>query len=325
MKQTLPLDLKNETREPSPPFQLSAGRRASMRLEKHYRPSDELVDAVKVALLLRKPLLVTGEPGTGKTELGRYLAWKMGLECHQFDAKSNSQAQDLYYTYDALGRYQARQSGDVAEARSYLRFNALGGAILQVAQTTEELRRVLPDQVTEVKRQSVVVIDEIDKAPRDFPNDLLNELDAMFFHVPPLSNLKITAEKGYEPILVITSNSEKNLPPAFLRRCVYFHIDFPKLAELQVIAGDRVAEFEGSPALDDALGLFLKLRAENLLQKRPATAELLDWLLAMSAGGVDPLQKLSAQRQQVLATLPALVKHEADRAAARELAQKQLG
>jgi MoxR-like ATPase len=218
----LPTDLKNTSGKPSEPVQLAASRKLELRDASGYKPDDELVDAIKVALVLRKPLLLTGEPGTGKTDLGRYLAWKSGFLFFQFEAKSNSVSRDLYYHYDSLGRFQATQSGEKTEAQSFLRFHALGEAILQSRAKESLDDRVVGLLPSDFKhqgpRQSVVVIDEIDKAPRDFPNDLLNELEHNFFRMPELGVGRVTAGESLEPILVITSNSEKNLPAPFLRR-----------------------------------------------------------------------------------------------------------
>src|ERR1039458_1816957 len=134
---SLPHDLENKTRQPSDPVQLRPSRRLDLRDPSGYEPAPQLADAIRVALLLRKPLLVTGEPGTGKTDLGRYLAWKMNFLFFQFEAKSGSQARDLYYTYDSLGRFQAAPSGAHTEARDFIRFNALGEAILHSTELSE--------------------------------------------------------------------------------------------------------------------------------------------------------------------------------------------
>lgn len=324
---TLPKDLKNLTRQPSEPVQLPPGRRLNLRDPSGYEPDDDLIDAIKVALLLRKPLLVTGEPGTGKTDLGRYLAWKMNFLFFQFDAKSGSASRDLYYTYDSLGRFQASQSGEKTEPRHYIHFNALGEAILQSIELSESVQHLLPpDFLHQGPRQSVVVIDEIDKAPRDFPNDLLNELDQQFFRIPELQNVRIDAARGFEPLLVITSNSEKTLPPPFLRRCVYFHIAFPKPEVLKRIVSSRIQDLDpDSILLKEALEFFGRLRLDNAnLNKKPATAELLDWLLALLAMSTEHGKGLREQPDLLRSTLTALIKHEADLATARDAAEQFL-
>jgi MoxR-like ATPase len=320
---SLPEDLKNLTREPSEAVQLPPSRRLNLRDPSGYEPDDGLVDAIKVALLLRKPLLVTGEPGTGKTDLGRYLAWKMNFLFFQFDAKSGSSSRDLYYTYDSLGRFQAGQSGEKTEPRNYIHFNALGEAILQSVELSESLRHLLPtDFLHQGPRQSVVVIDEIDKAPRDFPNDLLNELDQQFFRIPELQNVRFDAARGLEPLLVVTSNSEKTLPAPFLRRCLYFHIGFPKPDALKRIVSSRIQDLDpDSILLKEALEFFGRLRVESAnLNKKPATAELLDWVLALLAMGADRGKGLREQPEILRGTLTALVKHEADLEPARNAA-----
>ena len=322
---SLPSDLRNRTRKASEPVQLAPGRRLDFRDPAGYQPDEALVDAVKVALLLRKPLLVTGEPGTGKTDLGRYLAWKSGFLFFQFDAKSTSVARDLYYYYDALGRFQASQSGERTEAGNFLRLNGLGEAILQSLAPEaipEPVRNVLPpDYRHEGPKQSVVVIDEIDKAPRDFPNDLLNELENSYFRIPELGIRPVRAGEGLEPVLVVTSNSEKNLPAPFLRRCVYYNIEFPSSADrLRDIVASRVTEFRSdhdSPMLADTLSVFQLLRQDaSALTKVPATAELLDCIVAMLALGADPGLSLRQQSDVLRTTLPTMIKHASDRAAA---------
>jgi MoxR-like ATPase len=331
----LPTDLKNDTRMPSEPVQLAPSRKLDLRDPSGYKPDDDLVDAIKVALLLRKPLLVTGEPGTGKTDLGRYLAWKSRFLFFQFEAKSNSISRDLYYRYDSLGRFQATQSGEKTEGRSFLQFDALGEAILQslaMDELGDRVRGLLPvDFKHQGPRQSVVVIDEIDKAPRDFPNDLLNELDRHFFRMPEFGVQRITAGEGLEPVLVITSNSEKNLPAAFLRRCVYYNIEFPKDTEpLRQIVASRIVEFGGetTPLLSSALELFELLRRDAAgLGKKPATAELLDWMLLLLALGADRKANLRSRSSLSLvkASLPALIKRALDRPAALDEVEKWIG
>jgi len=317
----LPSDLRNKTKQPSPPVKLPPSPQLDLLDPSGYEPDPGLQDAIKVALLLRKPILVTGEPGTGKTQLGRYLAWKMNFLFFKFDAKSSSVSRDLYYQYDALGRFQASQGSEKTEARAFLQFHALGEAILQ-SLDAEALQKSmggrLPDNFSHKgPQQSVVVIDEIDKAPRDFPNDLLNELDQSFFRIPELGIPRIGAGRELEPVLVITSNSEKNLPAPFLRRCVYYNIEFPKdSARLHDIVASRIEKLRGenTPLLDGALQLFEILRRDATgLTKKPATAELLDWMLALLALQADPAVDLRAQSDLVGASLPALIKHAADR------------
>lgn len=166
---------------------------------------------------------------------------------------------------------------------SFLTYNALGKAIL-FANDEASLSKVLPMHVAHPgKRRSVVLIDEVDKAPRDFPNDILNELEYVRFSVPELGGITISVGSDYRPVVVITSNSEKDLPDAFLRRCIYYNVPFPRTDVLKKIVLNRLGEFAGSSSslLSSSLELFFRLREAAQLRKNPATAELLDWLLAM--------------------------------------------
>ena len=257
-------------------------------LGRPYLPDAGLVKAVKVSLILGRPLLVTGEPGTGKTQLAFWLGACLGYEVRKFEAKSVSIARDLFYSYDILGRLNATQffKDKVAteiNARDYISYNALGLAILR-SHNYEEVKDNLPNGSTPWVKgvRSVVLIDEIDKAPRDFPNDLLNELEENYFKVPELGLIKgIAAAAEMRPIIIITSNSEKGLPDAFLRRCVYYNIRFPddreRLADI-VLAHNRRYDAR-RPWLKEAIDFFISLRSlQPRLEKRPSTAELLDWL-----------------------------------------------
>jgi MoxR-like ATPase len=268
---------------------------------------------VNVALLLGQPLLLTGEPGTGKTQLAFSLAWELGLDPPlKFETKSTSVAGDLFYTYNALGRFHAAQSGEGSRrALDYLTYNALGLAILR-ANAEEAMRPFLPEGfVHGGRRRSVVLIDEVDKAPRDFPNDILNEVEGMYFRIPELGGAVVSAEPEMRPTLVITSNSEKNLPDAFLRRCIYYNIPFPDTTRLGLIAAARLGKYAGrdDAFLRDALRLFGRLRDPSVgLRKRPSTAELLDWLVALRQLAPDAKNPLTEAPGSVEATLCALVK-----------------
>ena len=320
----LPDDLENLKGQQAAPVDLPA-RRESFSKPEGYRPGLKLVNAIKVALLLRKPLLVTGRPGAGKTELGHYLAWKMRLSAeeeanpyaYQFNAKSSSIARDLFYNYDAIGHYRAKGA-----IRPFLTFNALGIAMLRCAKPTAELKKHLPEFAGVTGKQSVVVIDEIDKAPRDFPNDLLNEIDKSYFQIAELENLKVEADRVKAPILVITSNSEKGLPAAFLRRCVYYDIEPHSDQELKEIVSRRLTEFadlEGA-LLESAVKKFGELaREDSGMNHKPGTAELLDWLAALLGRGADVKADLKAQQARVNETYAALVKSQNDRAAAKKI------
>jgi MoxR-like ATPase len=317
-----------------------------------YQPGTDLVAAVNVALLLRKPLLLTGRPGTGKTELGHYLAWKMGYEVFQFDAKSTSVARDLFYVYDAIGHYRGGADADIQE---YLSFQALGTAILRCADRSGPSEQELKSESEDARKmrethdaicgrilknfgstpqQSVVVIDEIDKAPRDFPNDLLNEIDKWYFHIPEWRNVKIKAIREKTPILVITSNSEKNLPAAFLRRCVYCDIAFPEKEEalqeiLKKILSARLDELTAAQPVPDtplaksaAVTFSALVKETSGLKQPPGTAEFIDWVRAMLFSGANAntdLRNDPNAAELMKATIHCLVKSVDDARRVREL------
>jgi MoxR-like ATPase len=306
-------------RLPDGKAQLPTFSRARQTDPAGYLPDKGLIDAVNVALLLGQPLLLTGEPGTGKTELARHLAYTLGLgEPLKFETKSNSMARDLFYTYDAVGHFRAGQTGAANGALSYLRWNALGEAILRSWKKEKVEQWLTPGFEHDGPRRSVVLIDEIDKAPRDFPNDLLNEVDHFYFRVPELNNEKIETDPDNRPILVLTSNSEKHLPEAFLRRCIYYDIPFPTGQRLVEIILNRVGSFadEKSKLLVEALALFEHLRQRGL-RKSPATAELIGWLTALSEMGAKLEQPLHYQPDLLDKSLSALIKSKEDQEAAQ--------
>lgn len=289
----------------------------SLHDPRRYLADTGLRDAANVALLLGRPLLLTGEPGTGKTDFAASLAWELDFDpLLTFETKSTSTARDLFYVYDTLGRFHAAHSGTgPRENREYIRYVALGLAIIRANQRNT-VAEVLPEDFEhpgEPKR-SVVLIDEVDKAPRDFPNDILNELDRMYFRVPELGNVRLIADPKLRPIVVVTSNSEKHLPDAFLRRCVYYDLPFPDAVRLRQIVEHRLGELVGgsSPLLSDALEFFHQwLRTPTSgLRKKPSTAELLDWLIALRGAGADTDTFLHHNPTLAATTLSALVKGE---------------
>ena len=270
-----------------------------------YRPEPKLESAFRVALLLNQPLLLTGEPGTGKTQFAYYASYQQKLGPPLlFETKSSSTARDLFYSYDTLGRFHeaqfAKSSDNNAAAtpketpavdqRDYITYNALGISIINTRERPK-VQEWLPSGFEHVgPRRSVVLIDEIDKAPRDFPNDILNEIENAYFKIPEFRDPKthrpvvIEANKKYAPILILTSNSEKTLPDAFLRRCIYYNIPFPEEERLCDIIDARLGSISDATAVKDAVKLFVKLRENSTgLRKKPATAELLNWLTSLRA------------------------------------------
>lgn len=288
-----------------------------------YRASPELAGAVNVALSLDMPLLVTGEPGTGKTQLAYRLAAELGLGAVlRFDTKSSSQASELFYQFDSIRQFAQSQLNAAArkplpEAREFLRIQALGQAILRTLDPAEVARRIGPQPgpqpVHDQPQRTLVLIDEVDKAPRDFPNDLLNQIENLEFTVHELGE-RFQADRAFAPVIVITSNSEKQLPEPFLRRCVYHHIEFPKdKTELEAILGARLSrlELEG-PAFEDLIRWFFQLREDPALTKKPSTSELLDWMRVLARAGLDRARPLDGQRPVLRACIGSLLKTRED-------------
>jgi len=307
-------------RKEGSPRELPKSNRNKQTNPAGYHPDRGLIDAVNVALLLNQPLLLTGEPGTGKTQLAAAVAWELGFDPPlMFETKSTNTARDLFYTFDTLGRFHAAQTGEGSQrSLDYITYNALGIAILRSNEETE-VKQWLPDGfVHGGRRRSVVLVDEVDKAPRDFPNDLLNEVEDMYFKVVELGNVRIAASEDMRPILIITSNSEKHLPDAFLRRCVYYNIPFPEKDRLMQIILARTGGWDGEALLSDALDFFANLRQPSSgLHKPPATAELLAWLLALRGSEMKLDRPLKDNPTVALATMSTLVKNVDDQNTAR--------
>ena len=230
-----------------------------------YIASGPLVDAVNCSIALQRPLLIKGEPGTGKTVLAHHIAEGLGMPLLTWHIKSTSKAEDGLYLYDTVQRLNDSRfgGGDVSDVRKYIKLGPLGEAF------TAEKRLVL-------------LIDEVDKADLEFPNDLLRELDEMRFSILE-TNEEVAAKE--RPIVIITSNNEKELPDAFLRRCVFHFIDFPGPDLMRKIVDVHHANLDAT-LLDQVLVKFYWLREQNDLRKKPSTSELVDWISALLRSGV---------------------------------------
>lgn len=231
-----------------------------------YVASEELQEVVNVSLAIKRPLLLKGEPGTGKTLLAASIAEALGRPLIRWNIKSTTKAVDGLYVYDTLQRLNDSRFGDgnVADIKRYIKLGKLGLAFTAPAPV-------------------VLLIDEIDKADLEFPNDLLAEIDEMRFHIPE-TNEEIAAVN--RPMVVITSNSEKELPDPFLRRCVFHFIEFPDKTMMTRIVKVHFPKLE-SHLFEAALQKFYEIRALSNLKKPPSTSELIDWIHALLAMGVD--------------------------------------
>ena len=230
-----------------------------------YVTSNPLRNAVNVAIALERPLLIRGEPGTGKTLLAHSIANGLGKSLTIWNIKSTTKAQEGLYVYDTVQRLNDSRFGDkdVSNIKQYIKLGKLGQAFAS------------PEQV-------VLLIDEVDKADIEFPNDLLNELDEMSFYIPE-TNETITA--NHRPITVVTSNAEKELPDAFLRRCIFHYIEFPDAELMEEIVRVHFPDIKDN-LLREAQKAFYSLREVDEFRKKPSTSELIDWLQALIAGGI---------------------------------------
>ncbi len=232
-----------------------------------YVASNDLMSTVNIAVTLQKPLLIKGEPGTGKTMLAQAVADALQKRLIIWNVKSTTKAQDGLYVYDVVQRLYDSQFGGqgVDDIGRYIKLGKLGEAFQS------------PEQV-------VLLIDEIDKADLEFPNDLLWELDQMEFYIP---ETRETIKANQRPIVIITSNAEKELPDAFLRRCVFHYIEFPDQAQMEQILRVHFGALEQN-LVRQALAAFYWVRQLREIEKKPSTSELVDWLRALISGGVDP-------------------------------------
>ncbi|MBN8684469.1 MAG: MoxR family ATPase [Chitinophagales bacterium] len=264
-----------------------------------YKASDSLKNAFEAAVQMKQPLLLTGEPGTGKTEMARwaleYLQNKYPGRFHEevlvFNTKTVSRATDLFYTYDALSHFQAANLRNIERttpAENFISLNAFGEA---VAYSRPEgldpaLLQTFGIALPEQPKSSVVLIDEVDKAPRDFTNDLLDEILHYRFAIREIPGFKAQKNPAADIVVILTSNSEKNLPDAFLRRCAFYHIEFPKGQDLRDIVSLHLGGIteQTKAGYDDLISFFEKIRAASV-RKSPATAELIAWLKLLQTKG----------------------------------------
>lgn len=318
----------------------------------NYRASDDLVDAVNTAIAIGKPLLLTGNPGTGKSQLAERIAWEFNLgPVLRFEAQSLSEANDLFYRFDLVGHLSAvqlyqsalkfdkhselsnhlRSAPKEVAPEKYVKIGPLGAAILRSRPATyhnmfDAVFGPAEQAATTEARPSVVLIDEIDKASRDFPNDLLNGIERLEFTVRELGMGTLSVNPELRPIVIISSNSERDLPPAFLRRCTFFHIPDPSEAELEQIIAQKFFRSDAGNGADSPhalklpvfyrqlLASFMQFRADNEdgLQYRPGTAEIINWTDALLRRGASAEVELVEQLEAVRRTTTTVSKHRDD-------------
>jgi MoxR-like ATPase len=251
-----------------------------------YVTSEPLRNAVNVSIALGRPLLIRGEAGTGKTLLAHSIAKGLDKKLITWNVKSTTKAQEGLYVYDTVQRLNDSRFGDkdISDIKQYIKLGKMGQAF------------IAPEKV-------VLLIDEVDKADIEFPNDLLNELDEMSFYIPETNE---TVSAVHRPITVITSNAEKELPDAFLRRCIFHYIEFPTPELMEEIVRVHFPDIKDS-LLGEALKSFYKLREVDDFRKKPSTSELIDWIRALIAGGI-PHENVSKQ----LPFIGTLLKKESD-------------
>ena len=251
-----------------------------------YVTSEPLRNAVNVSIALKRPLLIRGEPGTGKTLLAYSIAKDLNKELITWNIKSTTKAQEGCYVYDTVQRLNDSRFSDkdISDIKQYIKLGKLGQSFV-------------------ADKQVVLLIDEIDKADLEFPNDLLNELDVMTFYIPETEE---TVSAKHRPIVIITSNAEKELPDAFLRRCIFHYIEFPEADLMEEIVRVHYPDIKDN-LLKEVMRVFYALRKVNDLKKKPSTSELIDWIHAIMSGGI-PIEKLKEE----IPFVGTLLKKEAD-------------
>ena len=257
----------------------------------NYISTKDLNVAVNAAITLEKPLLIKGEPGTGKTELARQVSDSLGLGIIEWNIKSTTKAQQGLYEYDAVSRLRDSQLGDkkIENIGNYIKKGKIWNAF-------------------ESEERSVLLIDEIDKADIEFPNDLLQELDKMEFFVYETNEI-VKAKK--RPIVIITSNNEKELPEAFLRRCFFHYIQFPEIDTLKKIVQVHFPDIKKT-LLEAALNRFFEIREIPGLKKKPSTSEALDWIKLLLLEDINPIDLKSDGKDLLPKLHGALIKNEQD-------------